>query len=195
MSGTQTPTFTPPPGIYDSLHCPFIQFQCDPRILWFYHHVGVTFHLNCRSRPAQLALVSAYAFSAVIWQVYWVGFAGPSWQEGFYYSLRRILIEQYCAVLQLTYRFYYLRASLQGFSAGVIDQWDLPSWPIWFRIEARGRVAMIMQNVFGGQSDSWLLIGLFLIIDLLGNAPFWWLLSWTLVGLTIMYKMEPVTES
>lgn len=146
---------------------------------------------------AQFGLVvSAYAFSAGITGLLAAGFADRFDRKRFLlFFYAGFIIGTVLCGIATTYRFLLFARIITGVFGGVIGSVGFAIMTDLFRIEVRGRVMGFMQMSFAASQILGLPIGLFLANRFGWHAPFWMIaILGFLVGLLIMYKMEPVTE-
>ena len=141
-------------------------------------------------------VVSAYAFSAVITGLLAAGFADRFDRKRFLlFFYAGFIIGTVLCGIATTYRFLLFARIITGVFGGVIGSVGFAIMTDLFRIEVRGRVMGFMQMSFAASQILGLPIGLFLANRFGWHAPFWMIaILGFLVGLLIMYKMEPVTE-
>lgn len=141
-------------------------------------------------------VVSAYAFSAGITGLLAAGFADRFDRKRFLlFFYAGFIIGTVLCGIATTYRFLLFARIITGIFGGVIGSVGFAIMTDLFRIEVRGRVMGFMQMSFAASQILGLPIGLLLANRFGWHAPFWMIaILGFLVGLVIMYRMEPVTE-
>ncbi len=141
-------------------------------------------------------VVSAYAFSAGASGLLAAGFADKFDRKKFLlFFYAGFLIGTVLCALANTYEFLLAARIITGIFGGVIGSVGFAIITDLFKFEVRGRVMGFVQMAFASSQILGLPIGLYLANLFDWHAPFWLIaLFGTIVGLVILWKMQPIKE-